>query len=120
MLDLDEVIERKRELEDIINDEDEQYSADEQKDAEEELAEIDELESELGTDLESAARNGIYFIAEDGFVDYAEEFAYDIGRIDGNMNEWPYNHIDWDAAADELKYDFSEVEWQGETYLFRY
>jgi len=120
MLDIDEVLERRNELVEILNDEDEQYSVDEQKEAQYELDEINELESELGMDLESAAKNLIYFIAEDDFTQYAEEFASDIGAVTVSSYDWPISHIDWDAAAEELKMDFSEVEWQGTTYLFRY
>jgi hypothetical protein len=120
MLDIDEVLERKNELEDIINDIDEQYTADEQADAQEELDEIENFEIELGMDLTIASQNGVYFIAEHDFTQYAEELANDIGAIGVNSYEWPINHIDWDSAAEELKMDYSEVEWQGTTYLFSY
>jgi hypothetical protein len=120
MLDIDEVLERKSELEDILNDIDEQYTVDEQADAQEELDEIENFESELGISLTIASQNGVTFIAEHDFTEYAEELASDIGAVGVNSYEWPINHIDWDSAAEELKMDYSEVDWQGTAYLFRY
>jgi hypothetical protein len=74
--------------------------------------------------LESAAedcgdwRHGETLIRESYFRDYAEEMADDIGAIDKEA-KWPLNHIDWDAAAAELKQDYSEVDFDGVTYLLR-
>ena len=114
-MDIDALLNRKNELVDILNDEDEVYSVDEQKDAQEELDTLLELESEIGS-LEECARHGVYFIDEDYFVEYAKEFAHDIGAIDSDTT-WPATHIDWDAAADELRMDYTEVEFDGNSYL---
>jgi len=54
-------------------------------------------------------RFGTTLIADDYFVDYAKEYAEDIGAIDEEAR-WPANHIDWDAAADDLRTDFTAVE----------
>ena len=32
---------------------------------------------------------------------------------------WPANHIDWEAAADALLIDYTEVDFAGETYYIR-
>ena len=61
---------------------------------------------------------GITFIPEDEFGDYAREFAEDVGAI-SNDAQWPATCIDWEQAANELKHDFSNVEYDGETYLYR-
>ena len=82
------------------------------------LAWIDELESDLGGSLEIYAQNESHMIREDKFIDYAQEFADDIGAIDIHAS-WPLNHIDWEAAAEELKQDYQEVEFGDETYLIR-
>lgn len=59
-------------------------------------------------------------IAEDDFEEYAEELATDLGYIDDEQgNRWPFNHIDWEAAADELKQDYTTVEYDGDTYYIR-
>ena len=63
-------------------------------------------------------RHGETLIRADQFEDYVRELAEDIGAIDRNAS-WPLNHIDWPAAADELKGDYTEVEFDGTTYLMR-
>lgn len=59
---------------------------------------------------------GETLIREDVFIDYVEQLAEDTGAIDRNAS-WPLTHIDWEAAADELRYDYTEVEYDGHTYL---
>jgi antirestriction protein len=49
---------------------------------------------------------------------YAQDFAEDIGAIDRNAG-WPLGCIDWEAAADELKSDYSSIEFDGVTYWVR-
>jgi predicted RNA-binding Zn-ribbon protein involved in translation (DUF1610 family) len=61
---------------------------------------------------------GASLIRDSYFRDYAEELANDIGAIDRNAT-WPLNHIDWDAAADELKQDYTEVDYDGVSYWVR-
>lgn len=61
---------------------------------------------------------GVSFIRDDYFVDYAQEFARDIGRVDDNA-EWPNCHIDWEAAARDLQMDYTSAEFDGETYWGR-
>jgi hypothetical protein len=77
-----------------------------------------ELERDLGGDLQVAADNEPMMIAESDFVEYAQELAEDIGAIDRNA-KWPLHHIDWAAAAEDLKQDYQEVEFDGDTYLVR-
>jgi hypothetical protein len=76
------------------------------------------LEQEMGGNLQASADNEPTMIAEQDFEAYAQELAEDIGAIDRNAN-WPLNHIDWEAAANELKQDYMSVEFDGETYLVR-
>lgn len=61
---------------------------------------------------------GATFISDDHFEDYAEELAYDIGAIDRNAS-WPLNRIDWEAAADDLKIDYSSFTLKGVIYWSR-
>jgi hypothetical protein len=63
-------------------------------------------------------QHGETLIRDSYFKQYAEEFASDIGRISGDM-EWPLCHIDWDAAAEDLKQDYTSVEFDGVTYWIR-
>lgn len=52
------------------------------------------------------------------FEVYAQELAEDMGDINHNVS-WPYTHIDWGAAADELRQDYSCVDFDGEEYWLR-
>ena len=61
---------------------------------------------------------GIALIREDFFEEYAREFAEDIGAISDDVS-WPCNCIDWERAARELKIDYTEVDFDGVSYLFR-
>lgn len=61
---------------------------------------------------------GETLIRDSHFQDYAEELADDIGALDRDFS-WPRNHIDWEAAANELKEDYFSVEFDGETYWIR-
>jgi hypothetical protein len=43
--------------------------------------------------------------------------AEDIDGID--TNNWPYNHIDWDEAAEELRNDYATITWCGQDFYVR-
>ena len=79
----------------------------------EELAELEELESEI-----SEWRHGETLIPENQFEDYARELAEDCGMIPDNA-EWPCTCIDWERAARELAMDYSIVTYQGTDYYVR-
>lgn len=51
-------------------------------------------------------RYGASVIADSYFQDYAQELADDCGMVDGAAG-WPLRHIDWAAAAEELKQDYT-------------
>jgi hypothetical protein len=89
---------------------------------------LDEYEkSELGALLElqeeaegySDWKDGATLIRDSYFEEYAEEFAEDIGAIDPDTSTWPSNHIDWEAAANELKGDYTGVTFDGVEYWVR-
>lgn len=86
--------------------------------------EIDDLEDELemwklfeGVGVADWL-HGEAFINEDYFPKYAMQLADDIGAVNTDAG-WPNNHIDWDAAADDLKQDYTEVEVEDYTYWAR-
>lgn len=62
--------------------------------------------------------DGATFIADDHFEDYARELAEDIGAYDPDAG-WPNAHIDWAAAAESLRMDYTEFEFRGTTYWAR-
>ena len=61
---------------------------------------------------------GETLINEAYFEKHAKDFAEDIGATDKNYR-WPCNHIVWGAAAEELKNDYFEVDFDGVTFLIR-
>jgi len=60
----------------------------------------------------------VTLIRDSYFRDYAEELADDIGAINRDAL-WPCNCIDWDETADQLKQDYTTVEFDGVTYWVR-
>jgi hypothetical protein len=61
---------------------------------------------------------GETFIPGDMFEDYARELADDIGAVNTDAG-WPNSYIDWPAAADALKMDYTSLEVDGVTYWGR-
>lgn len=66
---------------------------------------------------------GETLIHEDYFTDYIEELindCYDL-PIGFNSGGWPWRHmtLDYEAAADEAKQDYMEVNFDGATYYIR-
>lgn len=78
------------------------------------MAAIESLIDELGDE----ARYGVALIPEYEFVDYAREFAEDIGAMPEG-NAWPTYCIDWEYAARELRMDYTSVRFYGVDYLCR-
>ena len=63
-------------------------------------------------------KDGVTFISEEYFEDYARDFAEDIGAISKDTN-WPETCIDWEQAARELQMDYSAVDFGDGTYYYR-
>lgn len=59
-----------------------------------------------------------YLISEHYFEHHAAEVAEDLGLVDRNA-VWPYNHIDWEAAAEDLKQDYTAISIRSEDYYVR-
>ena len=77
---------------------------------------IEEAEQYTG----DKASDGFQCINENHFTQYAEELAEECGYIDRNKTmDWPFCHIDWEAAAEALKIDYTEIEIDGETFYVR-
>ena len=79
---------------------------------------LDELRGNGGDHDWRDAWYPITLIRESHFEDYAENLADELGYMDKNTT-WPYNHINWEAAANELLIDYSSVEFDGVTYYYR-
>jgi hypothetical protein len=63
-------------------------------------------------------RYGEALIRESYFVEYAKQLAEDIGAISGKET-WPLACLDWEQAADELKQDYTELDFDGVSYYIR-
>jgi hypothetical protein len=61
---------------------------------------------------------GETFINDDYFTEYAEQLASDIGAISEDAT-WPLSFIDWEAAANALKSDYTSFDFNGVTYWAR-
>lgn len=83
-----------------------------------ELAKLEELKDQIGERKGKIDDENGPFIHDNDFKDYARELAEDIGAIDRNAS-WPLGCIDWEQAADELKADYTSVDWEGVTYYYR-
>ena len=99
--DLDELIQELRDMEVYFD-----------KDEQEELDELENMESEI-----PEWRHGETLIPEDEWIDYVEELCKDIGDVP-RESPW-YIEIDWDKTAENIKADYSEIEYRGTTYLYR-
>ena len=81
-----------------------------------EIQEINDLEDEVGNeDFEF----GVTLIDEDDFEEYCEEELESCGYFPYDLPSWIKNHIDWNGIAEDMKQDYSEVEYLGTTYLYR-
>ena len=78
------------------------------------LALRDETEGYAG----DSWRDGVFFVADWDFENYAQELAEDIGALPKDAG-WPTYCIDWDAAARDLRMDYTSCEIDGNTYWYR-
>lgn len=62
--------------------------------------------------------HGDTLIRDSHFTEYAQQLAEDIDAIPDDA-KWPCICIDWEKAADVLRADYCEVNFDGETYLIR-
>lgn len=83
------------------------------KDEYKEIKDIDEVENEVGSEFVY----GCTLIEEDDFEDYVKELLVDCGYIPQDLPSWI--EIDWEITSNNVRKDYSELEYQGETYYFR-
>lgn len=111
-------------LEDAVNDaEDDEAKAE----AEAALAEWDDDHGEeyeaLKAFCEEAEQycadwvHGVQLILDEHWDEYAEQLTDDLGALPSGIPEWVV--IDWEATAENLKADYTAVEWGAYTYWVR-
>ena len=84
-----------------------------------EIEEINDLEEEINSYAGDNFDDGVYLIDEDYFEEYCEDLVSDIGDLPKDLPSYISNNIDWSGVADDLRQDYSEVEFRGTTYLYR-
>lgn len=131
VIDSRDVIERVAELEMELEDAFEQYNEGREepltKDqwlASEAFEEYDDSELTVLQALQEEAggyapdwKYGAQLIRETYFTDYCQELCADIGDVPKDMPG--YLVIDWEATAHNIKIDYTEVDFDGVTYLIR-
>ena len=103
--DFDELIE----IVDNSEDEDVQEWKEDNSDDFEHIEEIDELEDEI-----SDFSYGETLIPEDDFTEYCKDMV-DLGNVPGFIKD----NINWEGVVSDLSVDYSEIKYQGKTYLYR-
>ena len=61
--------------------------------------------------------HGETLIHEDNFADYVEESCRDCGYLSKDIPSWIV--IDWEATAENVKADYTTIDYKGETYYIR-
>ena len=135
ILDTIDLIEKRDELKDsILTDWNEKYEDDQKEEFseiptetedgevamfleywEDELTQIEEIDN-IEDNCEEFSY-GCTLIDEDDFEDFVKEDLEDCGYIPKDLPTWI--EINWEATAKNVKYDYSEIEYQGTTYLYR-
>lgn len=62
----------------------------------------------------SAWKDGLTLVRDSYFGEYAEDLAYELYDI--KSDQWPFTCIDWGEAANELKNDYTCLDFHGEDY----
>lgn len=81
-----------------------------------ELAQLLDLQAQA-TQYCSDWQYGVGLIREDCFVDYCQEEVEDCGYLASDLPWWIA--VDWDKTARNMRADYTTVEVDGYTYLFR-
>lgn len=79
----------------------------------EQIEEINKIEDEIGSEFDY----GCTLVSKDYWEEYVENLLKDCGYISKNLPSWI--EIDWEATANNVKQDYTEVEYQGQTYYGR-
>lgn len=64
-------------------------------------------------------RHGAALIRDSYFETYAQDLAEDMYGQQLSKAHWPFDQIDWEAAADALKADYTSVDYDGVEYWVR-
>lgn len=62
-------------------------------------------------------RSSSGLIHSDYLEPYAQEYVRDVDGVD--VDKWPFTHINWEAAVDDMLQDYKSVEFGASTYWIR-
>lgn len=88
--------------------------AEENSDEDDELTELEDLSNEV-----SEWSDGNALIRDDYFTDYCKDMLEDCGTLPKDLPWFIENNINWEGVADDMKADYSESTFLGETYFWR-
>lgn len=92
------------------------YIADNYADEAEELEKLKAL-AEQGEAYAPDWMHGETLISDDYFTEYTEEFCKDCGDVPRDIPR--YIEIDWEATAENIKQDYTSIDFDGTTYWIR-
>lgn len=92
--------------------------AEEYPDDAEELRALEALQ-EAAEGYASDWRHGEQLIRDSYFVEHARQMAEELHGDDVRGAAWPFSCIDWEEAANELRQDYTAVDFDGVTYWVR-
>ena len=120
IIDIRDVIARVEELEDELSpmEENDRFYFEEREELALLTALLDDLKGCGGDEDWRGDWYPLTLIQDFYFEEFAQEEAESLGLIKADI-WWPYNCIDWERAAWELRSDYSSVEFDGETYWYR-
>ena len=87
------------------------------EDEDEELAALLALQDEASGYSNGDWPHGATLVRDSYFTEYAEDLVKDIGDLPRNIAS--YLVIDWEATAENIKQDYTKVDFDGEAYWIR-
>lgn len=79
---------------------------------------LDELRGNSGDEQWREDWYPVTLVRDSYFETFAREEAESLDLIKSDAR-WPYTCIDWEEAAEQLKQDYTTVEFEGVTYWYR-
>jgi hypothetical protein len=80
---------------------------------------LDALEGYGGDEQWRGEWYPITLIHENYFTEYSKDLVIDCGELPRDLPAYIEYNINWDGVAQDLKVDYSEVDYDGETYYYR-
>ena len=82
------------------------------------IREITEIRDDIEGYAEDNFEDGIHLILEGDFEEYCQELVEDCYDL-RDVPQFIKDNINWVGVAEDLRIDYSEVEFRGDTYLYR-